>query len=337
MENTIQNNSNTPKVQLKAPDFFLLLGILVALITTFISAVSVVFKGLDRVMGDASTGYFGITNGVQNALAFFIVGIIVLYVLEYINKRRINNNKTHLLVPLRKWMLLSVLFILGLVILGDFITLIRYFLSGEITRVFISKVLTLFGFSSLVFIYYFHVLTWDNIWSKHSRTAFSYLGMVVSGLIIVFGFYLIGTPATQRFIRIDQERENTVQTINSEVINYWQTTGQMPKTQNDLLKMPSGFFIGDYRTDLSLYTYNLTDANKKTYEICTTFNFSTEKINSYMDNIGNYYTKPVMSSVYMGDGEFSVPIDINQNWDHTEGAYCFKKVIDPKFYPVYKR
>ena len=49
---------------------------------------------------------------------------------------------------------------------------LKYFLSGEITTRFISKVLALFGFSAMVFIYYFHVLTWDNVWSYHSRRNF---------------------------------------------------------------------------------------------------------------------------------------------------------------------
>lgn len=328
MENTNQHS----KVHLKATDFFLLLGILVALITSFVSAVSLVFKGLDRIMPDTTTGYFSITNSVQNPLAFFIVGIIVLYVLEFINKKRINKNKNYLLIPLRKWMLLSVLFILGLVILGDLITLIKYFLSGEVTTRFIAKVLALFGFSSMVFIYYFHVLTWDNIWSRHSRRAFSYLGIVVSILIIIFGFYLIGSPKTQRLIRIDQERESMVQSINNEVINYWQTIGEMPKNMADLDKLPN--YGDNKRQDLSIYTYKLTNISKKTYEICTTFNLSTDVINSYMDSSSDVYRtmKPALVAVDMGIDNIN-----NQNWDHPAGDYCFKRNIDPKFYPINKR
>lgn len=328
----MENINNNSKIHLKAPDFFLLLGILVALITSFVSAVSLVFKGLDRIMPDTTNGYFSITNSIQNPLAFFIIGIIVLYILEYINKKRIEKDMTHLLVPLRKWMLLSVLFILGLVILGDLITLIKYFLSGEITTRFIAKVLALFGFSAMVFIYYFHVLTWDNIWSRHSRRAFSYLGIVVAILIIVFGFYLIGSPKTQRLIRIDQERERVVQDLNNKVINYWQTIGQMPKNMADLDKLPN--YGDNRRQDLSIYNYKLTDSNKRNYEICTTFNLSTDVINSYMDNANDIYRNEKSFAIGVGT-DIAINTD-NQNWDHSAGGFCFKRNIDPKFYPVNK-
>ncbi len=331
----METSQNNPKAHLKAIDFFLLLGILISLISTFVSCISLLFKGFDRIMPDTINGYLSINNSVQNSLAFFIVSVIVLYILEFINKKRINKNKEYLLIPLRKWMLLSVLFILGLVILGDLVTLLKYFLSGEITTRFISKVLALFGFSAMVFIYYFHVLTWDNIWSYHSRRAFSYLGILVAILVVIFGFYLIGSPKTQRLIRIDQQRETTIQTINYNVINYWQTTGEMPKTMADLDKFPGNDSYSFSDQDLSLYTYKLTDLKKRNYELCTTFNLSTDVIKSYMDQSGYTYKS---SPVYYGATDIAISSDANNlSWDHPAGQYCFKRNIDPKFYPVYKK
>lgn len=331
----METSQNNPKAHLKAIDFFLLLGILISLISTFVSCISLLFKGFDRIMPDTINGYLSINNSVQNSLAFFIVSVIVLYILEFINKKRINKNKEYLLIPLRKWMLLSVLFILGLVILGDLVTLLKYFLSGEITTRFISKVLALFGFSAMVFIYYFHVLTWDNIWSYHSRKAFSYLGILVSILVIIFGFYLIGSPKTQRLIRIDQQRENIIQTINYNVINYWQTTGEMPKTMADLDKFPGNDNYSLPDQDLSIYTYKLTDLKKRNYELCTTFNLSTDVIKNYMDQSRIYYKS---SPAYYGSTDIAISPDVNNlSWDHPSGQYCFKRNIDPKFYPVYKK
>ena len=331
----MENHNNKPKVHLKAIDFFLLLGILISLISTFVSCISLLFKSFDRIMPDELGGYLSLSSGIQNSLAFFVVSVIVLYVLEYINKKRINKNKEYLLIPLRKWMLLSVLFILGLVILGDLITLLKYFLSGEITTRFISKVLALFGFSAMVFIYYFHVLTWDNIWSYHSRRAFSYLGIVVSILVVVFGFYLIGSPKTQRLIRLDEQTKNTIQNMNYNVINYWQTTGEMPKTMADLNKLSNNDNYSSVSQDLSIYTYKLTDLKKRNYELCATFNLSTDVIKSYMDQSGYSYEK---SPVYYGATDVAISPDANNlSWDHPSGQYCFKRNIDIKFYPIIKK
>lgn len=320
------------KHKLTAIDFFLLLGILIALITTFVSGISLLWKGLERLIPDVTAGYYSISSGVQNALAFFIVGVIVLYVLEIIQKNRIVKDKSRLAIPLRKWMLLSVLFILGLVILGDLIAVIRYFLSGEITTRFIAKVLSLFMLSSIVFIYYFHVLTWDTQWSRNSRRAFSWLGLAVAVLILIFGFYLIGSPKMQRNIRIDQERENTVQSLNYSVINYWQRLGVMPATLEDLSTLPDSFPYGNnYRQDMSTYRYELRDAKTRTYAVCSTFNVSSDTIDLYMDPARGGIAMDVASPEYSGvDGKMGMIL----NWRHPAGDHCFVRTIDTRIYPV---
>lgn len=322
------------KHKLTAIDFFLLLGILIALITTFVSGISLLWKGLERLIPDVTATYYSISSDVQNALAFFIVGVIVLYTLEIIQKNRIKKDKTRLTIPLRKWMLLSVLFILGLVILGDLIAVIRYFLSGEITTRFIAKVLSLFMLSSIVFIYYFHVLTWDTQWSRNSRRAFSWLGLVVSVLILVFGFYLIGSPKIQRNIRIDQERESTLQSLNYSVINYWQRLGVMPTTFEELSTLPDNFLYGDnYRQDMSTYKYELRDAKNRTYALCSTFNTSSDTIDLYMDPARGGMVTNVAVPEYSGvDGKPSMVT----NWRHPAGDYCFVQTIDIRIYPVNK-
>ncbi len=319
---------------LTAIDFFLLLGILISLITTFVSGVSLLWKGLERLIPDVTATYYSMSSGVQNALAFFIVGVIVLYVLEIIQKKRIAKDASRLAIPLRKWMLLSVLFILGLVILGDLIAVIRYFLSGELTTRFIAKVLSLFMLSSIVFIYYFHVLTWDTKWSQNSRRAFSWLGLVVSILIIVFGFYLIGSPKMQRNIRIDQERENTLQSLNYSVINYWQQFGTMPATLEDLSALPDGFLYGgNYRIDMSTYRYELRDTKNRTYALCSTFNVSSDTMDLYMDPARGGIAMDTSSPEYSGiDGKMGM----TTNWRHPAGDHCFIRTIDPRIYPVNK-
>lgn len=318
-------NNNTHKHNLSASIFFLLLGRIISLIVAFVSAASILFQGINRLIPDASGNYYNMSTSLQNAIAFFIVSIIVLCVLEVIDKKSINKNNELLSLPLRKWLLISVLFILGLVILGDLIAIIRYFLSGEITNRFISKVLSLLMLSSIVFIYYYHVLTWDTAWSKKSRKVFSIIGIVISVLILIFGFYLTGSPKTQRNIRIDQERENMLQSINYSISDYWQRYGTMPATLNDLNKISSIFTDSNNPVDSSVYTYKIIDIKNQKYELCSVFNFSTETIKKYMSPTNYVYeTRP------------SIDFENPNNWTHDAGNFCFTKKVDTVIYPYQK-
>lgn len=323
-------NNNINKHNLTASSFFLLLGRIISLIAAFISGLSILFQGINRLIPNTTSSYYGISNQLQTAISFFFVSIIVLFILEIIDKKNITKNNDLLLLPLRKWFLIAVLFILGLVILGDAIAIIQYFLSGEITARFISKVLSLLMLSSIVFIYYYHVLTWNTVWSFKSRKVFSILGIVVSVGILIFGFYLTGSPKTQRNIRMDQEKENTLQSINYSIIDYYQKFGSLPKNINDLNRLPYGIFTEkNNRQDLNSYDYKLIDSKKNKYELCTKFNLSTETIEKYMDpvNGGNSYISRSVSSPE--DGIYN-----ETDWTHNSGLYCFTRQIDSKIYPV---
>lgn len=124
----------------------------------------------------------------------------------------------------------------------------------------------------------------------------------------------MGSPATERVRRFDERRVSDLQTIQWEVINYWQKKNQMPMELDILRDDIRGFVAPTDPETADSYEYTATGANS--FSLCAVFSMATDSV---VD--GRVATKPMPAGI---EGE---------NWTHGTGRTCFTRTIDKDLYP----
>ncbi len=206
---------------------------------------------------------------------------------------------------IRKWLLYLTLFIAAITIVIYLIMLFFNFYSGELTLPFLLKLLVVLIISSAVFIYYLMDLN-DKI--KNRKLVYYVVTAVILGSLIG-GFAIVGSPAQQRLVRLDEQRIMDLQSIQWQVVNYWQYKDGMPAELALLNDTLNGFILPMDPETKESYSYRVIDGLK--FELCA--DFDTEMKDT--DNHEKYETYGM------------------DNWEHGVGVVCFERTIDPAFYP----
>ena len=208
-------------------------------------------------------------------------------------------------IGIRKWLTYITLFLAGLAIAGDLVTILYCFIDGqELTTGFLLKILAVFLVILIVFLYYISDVR-NKITSSYLKIWFGISVVVVLGSII-FGFSVLGSPRTQQLLKYDQQKVNDLQSINYQVQNYYQVHGFIPGSIADLSDS------GDYYTapidsqNKTVYEYNLIGQSAKAYSLCAVFNKASPTQKGLM-------TYPTYGN--------------NNTWINPEGHYCFTETI----------
>ena len=199
-------------------------------------------------------------------------------------------------------------------------------MNGEISSRLIYKVLIVLIVSAVIFAYYLLERIADSPRNKKWKMILAGLGIILVIAGIVSGFIIVGSPATQRAQRFDDQRINDLTNIQWQITNYWQNTGKLPLTL-EVLNNPVGNYLLPQDPDTRApYEYSMKGTN--TFELCA--NFALVSQNSRRSNIElqTYPVKPISVGVNgMSD----------TNWNHAVGRVCFDRTIDPEQYPVIQK
>jgi uncharacterized membrane protein len=140
--------------------FFVSLGVLVALITSIASFLVLLFEVLNKKFPDVlnasyTYGYNSYNfETIRASLATLIIFFPIFIFLSYLWNKESRNNLGSVNTIIRKWMIYLILFLASLVILIDLVTLVRYFVSGEISIRFVYKVIGALIVAGIVDFYY---------------------------------------------------------------------------------------------------------------------------------------------------------------------------------------
>ncbi len=250
---------------------------------------------------------------IRFAMATLIVAFPVHIFISWLVGREFRAEPEKREIRVRKWLWYITLFIPAITIIIDLIVLINNFLRGDLTTQFFLKVIVVLAAAAAVFGYY--------LWDLKKRTTPSNKPKLVAWLAsavilasIIYGFFLVGSPATQRARRFDEQRISHLQQIQNEVINYWTRKGVLPAGLDDLKDTISGFTPPrDPKTSVQ---YEYLIGGPLTFKLCAVFE---------MPDTGSGKA-----------GELRVPSAIDypyqQNWSHDKGRTCFERVIDPQLY-----
>ncbi len=307
------------KAKTGAKDFFLWAGAMLFLYANIVAFITLLFGYIDYVFPNALNYYNPnpYDSGMSYQMATLIVLVPVFLILMHVIRRDIEKNESRADLWVRKWALYLTLFVAGVTVAVDLITLLYYFLSGQdITVRFLLKVAVVALVGSAAFMHFM-----ADIWGYWLKYPWKARSVGIAAGILVFlsilaGFFIIGTPWQAREYRLDESRLSDLQNIQWQVVSYWQQKQKLPAALSDLNDSISGWKAPlDPKTG-SAYTYRTTSSNS--FELCATFSSPSDGKN--MGRNVAYPTEPY------GTGT-------NDNWSHGKGEACFSRTIDPERYP----
>lgn len=311
-------------------EFFLYLGSAVALYASAVSLLNLLFDVINAHFPDAlDYGFDPYSASLRLAIATLVILFPIYIVLMRILNAELAKHPARRDAPVRKWLTYATLFIAGIAIVVDLVVLINTFLGGEVTVRFMFKVIAVFAVAGGIFSYYFYDLR--NYWNEN-RSRAKIVSLVASLFVLaslVMAFIVVGSPKTQRLYRIDSQKTSDLQSIQWQIINYWQQKGKLPESLGVLNDPISSFMIPE-DPEVALgksYMYAVTE--KRTFELCADFNLPTPTTGTPITG-----GKPLGGVAY----DTSYPTrGIDENWEHGAGVHCFKRTIDPELYPVMDR
>lgn len=305
---------NTPKVTPK--DFFLWAGAMIALYGSVISFITLLFQYINYAFPDPLAYIYAepFSGAIRFAMASLIVLVPVTIGLLRALRRDIEANPAKQDLWIRRWILVLTVFVAGAAVVGDLITLINYFLGGDITMRFVLKVLVLLLVAGGVFLHFLADLR--GYWTANPSYArmVGYGAGVVVLLSIIAGFFIMGSPTQVRLYRFDSQKVSDLQNIQWQIVNYWQQKQALPNNLADLNDPISDWDEPKDPQTEQAYRYEKT--GDLTFKLCATFNADSKEAQ---------YERMPSSAIGAIEG----------NWDHGAGEVCFDRTIDPERYPPY--
>ena len=326
--------------------FFLSLGLVISLIASASAFLSLLFATFDHVFPDVLTstyqyGYVSYSfDQMRSSIALLIIIFPVFLVLAHFWSKALKRGLSHWDEVMKKWVIYLIVFLASLMVVIDLVTLVRYFVSGEITIRFVLKVLAVLVTAKMVGLYYLSELGVKvPLISKNKNKLFVWISSVLVIFSIIYGFVVMGGPGAQRNLRLDQRRIEDLQNIQYQVINFWQQKQKLPESLDELKNPLSGNFIPqdpEFAKGLNYEYSKISDLSKNTpikFELCATFSLPIPK--GYIENSSGGYG--IMPTKDMAVSSMPYPGGTNDSWDHQEGRTCFEREIDPELYPPYPK
>ncbi len=304
-------------------DFFLQLGATIVLYVSVIALVNLVFGIINYAFPDVLAGSY-YAGSIAFPISTLIVLVPILYVLEWMISKDLKATPEKDNLWVRRWRIYLTLFLSAATIAGDLITLINVYINGEITERFVYKFLAILIIFGVVFTYYlFERMTGKKVKQK----ILAWTGIILVIAAIVGGFVIVGSPYKQRAIKIDNQRVSDLQTIQWQIVSYWQQKEKLPTTLAELKDPISSMVIPMDPETKKDYEYIVKGATS--FELCAVFGSKVEDPSgrgaSYGGGRGDYVTSMTYPEYYDGG--------LATNWKHDVGRTCFTRTIDPDKYP----
>lgn len=314
-------------------DFFLQLGVMAALYVSAISLINLLFQTIDYAFPDA-LAYYGdpYSSGIRLAIASLVIIFPLFIFLSRLNGKDFAVWPEKREFPVRRWLIYLTLFVAGIAVVVDLIALVNTFLSGEITTRFALKILAVLVVAGGVFGYFMYDLKKGGMPARQDKV-FAWLAAAVVLVSIIGGFLIMGTPGEARARKMDDQRITDLQSIQWQVVSYWQQKEKMPKALTDLTDQLGGWKASVDPQTSAAYEYVFTKG--MSFQLCANFSRNnlgeSEKLKGrggYGGNTSIAYPTPIY------DGVSGAATD---NWEHAASKVCFNRTIDPDKYPPIKK
>ena len=308
-------------------------GQLLAIIGLYVSVISfgiLIFGLIDIYFPDILNYVFSNRQAIRWPLAFLVIVFPLFVWWNSFLQKDLEKNPEKKELKSRKWFLYFTLFAAAIVIIGDLVSLVFRFLNGDLTVQFILKVLTVFLIAAAVFIYYLWNIRKDIPATKDQRMRWFVRSTVaVAGFFIVLGFFNAGSPFAERLRRFDERRVQNLQTIQYEIINYWQAKQILPQALDQLRDDIRGFIPPRDPETGEPYEYRASGppAGGLQFELCAVFKTSNRQEND---------SQTKLAPAVPREAYYPYP-GTEESWLHDAERTCFTRTIDPDQYPPLKQ
>lgn len=310
--------TTSSSVKSTARDVFSYLLMIIMLYVGVVSFITLLFQYINFSFPDALDWWMNMGDeAMRRSISSLLIVWPVYILMSWLIDKDLRSDTSKREIWVRKWLLYLTLFVAALTVIIDLITLVNTFLSGEITMRFVLKVFVVLAVAVMVFSFYFWELRRDPA-QKQNITFWSALAssILILGCVIA-GFFIVGSPAKQRAVRMDDQRVVDLQSIQSQVLSFWIQKETLPSSLDELQDPFSGYQAP--QDPLTDENYSYTVKGELEFELCA--NFETEMSPQMMGK--NVYPQP-MNLGYQ-DSSFDT-------WSHGMGMTCFTRTIDPELY-----
>lgn len=305
------NSKVTPK------DFFIWIGAMVALYGSAVALIALLFEYINYAFPDPLAYYADPFSGpIRFAMASLIVLVPVAIFLMRLIRTDIARMPDKADLWVRRWALVLTVFVAGATVVGDLITLINYFLGGDLTTRFILKVAVVLLVAGAVFLHFLSDLRGYWLANPGRARMVGYGAGCAVVLSIAAGFFIMGTPGEVRLMRFDSQKVSDLQNIQWQLVDFWQRKQVLPADLGELNDPLSGWTNPLDPQTGQPYRYERT--SNTSFKLCATFNAPSTR--------GESQAMPVRAYGSI-DGSF----------EHAEGDVCFDRTIDPERYPPYSK
>jgi hypothetical protein len=286
-----------------ARDAFLYLLVFLTLAWWTISLGYVFFTLIDRYIPDPSIVQ-AYTSWSVRSISFPLAGIVVAFPLflavSWYQLKESFERPELLESGVRKWLTYIALVITALIVIGDVVTFIAWFLNGGLSSRFMWRVLVVFVLASGVFAYYLTSLR-SAAAPRRLQIAFSAAAIALVAAGLWGGFGLSGPPSAQRARAEDDRRLSDLSRIQFALHEQWvkaepKRSSVLPATLAEAL--PMNRTARDQRDPVTGAPYEFHALGGTRYQLCATFAASTQD---------SEQTPPSPQAV----------------WQHPAGRYCF--------------
>lgn len=305
-------------------DFFLWAGALAALYASTSFFIAHLFETINYAFPDPLAGYGDPYGGtIRFTISALIVSVPAMLVLFRLIRGSIEKDSSKAQIWVRRWALGLTLFIAGAVILIDFITILNTFISGEIGMRFFLKAAVVLLVAAGIFLHF--LADMKGYWVLNPKKA-NLVGIAVAILAlaaVVAGFLMVGSPGKARDLRLDAERVGALQSLQYQILYYWQTKEEFPKDLDSLADPLSGFSVPTDPETGASYEYSVT--GPLSFELCGTFTLPTPDTAGQ----GQYPGRDIAVTAWGPQPD--------ENWNHDAGRTCYERTIDPERYPPFNK
>lgn len=315
-------------------DVFIQLLLMVALYLSATHLGALLFQIINQYHPDAAIEPYhliAIGSGIRWAIAMLIVTVPVFFGITWHLRKEFDRAPEKLQLRSRRWLTALTLFAAALIAIGDLVTVVHWFLQGELTTRFLLKALVVLVIAGAV--------VWYERWEFRrvsggrppaSILALRWGSLLVTLAAVVLGFTIIGSPFRARLARFDDQRVSDLRNIQWQVVEHWQRTRSLPASLDVLADSISGYRVPRDPETAQPYEYRISGDDLQTenrglgnlqFELCATFR--TDVVTQEKGRA------PIPARPHGGsydDASFG-------NWAHGASRTCFTRTIDPTRYP----
>lgn len=293
-------------------DVFMYLLNTVALYISASSVLGLIFDYINAAFPDKINPYYSPGDSIRWTLSLFVIIFAVfIWTSRFIERDLVGVPEKNNL-KIRKWLIYLTVFLAALLLIGDLVALIYNFLGGDLTVPFIWKIISVFAVGGVVFWYYLYGLKKNPGEFSQGARIIIWVSIIFSLAVIVYGFSLAGSPFKQRLIKFDSQRVSDLQTIQSQLVYYWQQKNKLPESLDKLKDNISGFVPPADPDTNKPYEYKTKD--NLSFELCADF------------------ALPSGAEFSRTSPRAFAPAGFGENWNHKNGRVCFDRTIDPELY-----